>query len=493
MILRAAFDLHEAAHTLNVSPATVRNWIRLRKVGKLTSRANKTLAADGKKWASGSYTTPVDAAENAVKAYVTRADMRIADPCCGDGVFLLAAARRLAQIGSKRPLEQLWGVDKNKNAVREARLRLLLSGEGRPSLFCGDALLDKRLPEGTFDLVITNPPWGAHLTDLESLRSVYPHIHSKESFSFFLEKGLRLLHRGGVLSFLLPEAALHVKAHSDIRRILLNSSSVLGVKKLGRIFPGVFTEVVRLDVQKKCPRPVVATPDFAIHAGAGRQERALLNKMHDVPRVLLKDNAEWALGIVTGDNACHLRTRKRQGWEAVVRGSDVLRFSLRPARHYLRFKPENFQQTAPIHLYRAPEKLIYRFISKELVFAYDNAQTLTLNSANSVIPKIAGYPIGTVMALFNSTPYQFLFQKKFSSIKVLRSHLESLPLPLWPASVLSRLNGLATSLAKGRSPRKRLEIYLAIDRAIGSAFAWTLAERRTLEKAIPLNKRFLLI
>ena len=54
-----------------------------------------------------------------------------------------------------------------------------------------------------------------------------------------------------------------------------------------------------------------------------------------------------------------------------------------------------------------------------------------MNSANIVIPKIPDYPIKVIAALLNSSLYQFIFQKKFSSIKVLRSHIEQMPLPLW--------------------------------------------------------------
>ena len=79
--------------------------------------------------------------------------------------------------------------------------------------------------------------------------------------------------------------------------------------------------------------------------------------------------------------------------------------------------------------YRVREKLVYRFISKNLVFAYDDKQSLTLNSANILIPKMKDYPIKVIAAFFNSSLYQFVFQKKFSTIKVLRSHLEQLPLP----------------------------------------------------------------
>jgi N-6 DNA methylase len=52
-----------------------------------------------------------------------------------------------------------------------------------------------------------------------------------------------------------------------------------------------------------------------------------------------------------------------------------------------------------------------------------------LNSANIVIPKI-DYPIKVILALFNSELYQIVFQNKFKSIKVLKQHIQQLPLPI---------------------------------------------------------------
>jgi hypothetical protein len=52
-----------------------------------------------------------------------------------------------------------------------------------------------------------------------------------------------------------------------------------------------------------------------------------------------------------------------------------------------------------------------------------------LNSANILIPKI-DYSIKVILALFNSELYKQIFQKKFNSIKVLKSHIQELPLPI---------------------------------------------------------------
>jgi len=84
---------------------------------------------------------------------------------------------------------------------------------------------------------------------------------------------------------------------------------------------------------------------------------------------------------------------------------------------------------APLDRYKANPKLIYKFISKKLVFSLDTEGVFTLNSANIIVPKI-DYPIKVIAALFNSKLYQQIFQKKFNSIKVLKSHIQELPLPI---------------------------------------------------------------
>ena len=72
---------------------------------------------------------------------------------------------------------------------------------------------------------------------------------------------------------------------------------------------------------------------------------------------------------------------------------------------------------------------MYRFISNQLVVAYDDRQMLSLNSCNIVIPKIDGMQIKYILAILNSSVSQFVYQKEFHSIKVLRAHMEHIPIP----------------------------------------------------------------
>ena len=143
-----------------------------------------------------------------------------------------------------------------------------------------------------------------------------------------------------------------------------------------------------------------------------------------------------------------------------TKGKDIKKFILNKPSSYIQFQPEKFQQVAPEKKYRVKEKLIYKFISKNLIFAYDNYKRLTLNSANILIPEIPDYPIKVIAGLFNSSLYQFLFQKKFSSIKILRSHIEVLPLPLWDKKTFSKIIKLVDEVIQNQNKFQELDNYI---------------------------------
>ena len=123
-------------------------------------------------------------------------------------------------------------------------------------------------------------------------------------------------------------------------------------------------------------------------------------------------------------------TEKRDDNEIILKGSDIQRYGMTPSGNYIRFVPESFQQVASIEMYRAKEKLLYRFISEVPVFTYDDQQTLSLNSCNIVIPEIDGLGMKYVLAILNSSVAAYFVTKKFNSIKLLRSHIEQIPIPI---------------------------------------------------------------
>ena len=114
----------------------------------------------------GAWYTPTWLAEHLVSRVVTQ-PATVADPACGGGVFLLAAADRLAALGAT-PEDVvgalLWGadVDEVAVAVAEAELWLWSAGRGSPvvagdRLAVGDTLSDCPIP--AVDVIVGNPPF----------------------------------------------------------------------------------------------------------------------------------------------------------------------------------------------------------------------------------------------------------------------------------------------------------------------------------------------
>lgn len=424
----------------------------------------QSLLVEGKKSQSGSYYTPSNLVDEIIKEHVKK-DSKVLDPCCGTGQFLLAFSDIIENPSN------IYGVDIDEIAVRIARLNLLIKFKNKdfaPNIVCKNTLFevgnydlfslnDENIRD--FDVIATNPPWGVHFSkeDIERLRKNYPAITSFESFSYFLKKSIDLLRENGIISFILPESILNVKTHKDIREIILKNSQIKKIVYLDRVFKNVFTPVIRIDIQKDEKKQSsiqiqkgtetynieqtrwLKNQDYVFDIHSSGYDEKIIDKIYSVNHTTLEQKADWALGIVTGNNKGFITNELKDGSEPIFKGKDVERFFLSEPSSYIKFTPEKFQQVAPTEKYRAKEKLIYRFISKYLVFAYDNEQKLTLNSANIVIPKIDNYPIKVIAALFNSSLYQFIFQKKFSSIKVLRNHIEQMPLPLWDKKTFSEI------------------------------------------------------
>jgi hypothetical protein len=151
---------------------------------------------------------------------------------------------------------------------------------------------------------------------------------------------------------------------------------------------------------------------------------------------------------VTGNNAKMLRDDQITEYEPVLRGKDISPFKISSAEKYLKFDRKSFQQCADESYFRAKEKLVYRFIADKFIIAYDDKQTLTLNSANILIPN-SSIPIKVVLAILQSKVIQFIFRVKFNSIKILRKHLESMPLFIFSNEANNEIEALVdTAISK---------------------------------------------
>jgi len=448
----------------------------------------QSIQREGDKSLSGSYYTPAPLIDDGFKE-LGPVQGRFLDPCCGTGRILL----RAIHAGVDSP-QQIVGIEKDEIPWRIARLNLMLAFPAEdfsPSIYHGDALCE--IANGTkfcdtnellnsFAVIATNPPWGACQNKFNAARlpELFPQIQSGESFSLFASKCLDFANNGGRVMLFLPDSFLNIKFHNDIRKMLLDVTDIISIARLGRCFKGVFTHVIRLIVEKRAPqkseiqviketgerhlvdrRRFESNPDFAFDICANNQEIELIDFLYQQKHTTLKGHADWALGIVTGNNEKYLLDQPVEGSEPIFRGSDIEPYRIGLPRRFIRFQPGLFQQTAPEIKYRAKEKLIYKFISNRLEFAYDPNGSLTLNSANILIPSLPGISAKALLGVLNSSIILFVYKKRFNTHKVLRGNLEALPIPVFSTESVSRIERLVNRAISGQPVQNEIDLFIA--------------------------------
>ena len=464
----------------------------------------------GNRKATGSYYTPTKVVKELISRLNFHKSQKILDPCCGTGNFLI-------QLPENIPFDSVYGNDIDTVSVKIARLNMALKyNVPITSIYEHITKLNylTQYAITDFEYIIGNPPWGFEFSEEEKskLRAVFQSTSGKniESYDVFIEQALHHLSDNGHLAFVLPEAILNVKAHTDIRNIILKNCSIKNLEFLGNAFDGVQCPCIILDLQyTHSPLSTLGmnvttgTENFTINTvrkvtseyfsfTTTDEEYNVLNKIWNMKNAShLLDHADFALGIVTGNNKEYISDKKTEKNEMVLRGADINKYHINPTNNYIIFQPENFQQAAPAQMYRAKEKLLYRFISNQLVFAYDNKQTLSLNSCNIVIPKIPGIKIKYVLAVLNSRVAQFIYKKEFHSVKVLRSHIERIPIPVADEDTQNRIIKITDRLIAGLDLEETEMIYDELDLLVSNMFNLNSSEIKVVKKAVDGENKFL--
>lgn len=423
----------------------------------------------GDRKSKGTYYTPTDVVKKLVKTVFENSDCvnkSVLDPCCGTGNFIL-------QLPNSFVAENIYASDIDLMSVLIARINFANKfGVTDKNLIYKNVYqcdyLDNTKSQ-KYDFIIGNPPWGVDFSvdKKQDLRKKYKSAHGAnvESYDVVVEQALSELKMNGVLAFVLPEAFLNVKAHKPIRQHLMSGNSIISLEYLGDVFDGVQCPSIIIQIlHNKKPFSTygmsvkVKYKNFRIQTErkitaecfsflTDDKQYLILEKISSNPNMTsLKNNADFALGIVTGDNSRYISSEKNESNEPVLKGSDIAKYKYYNPKNFISFEPENFQQVAPTKMYRADEKLFYKFISNKLVFAYDNKQTLSLNSCNILIPKLKGLSIKYIMAVLNSSVAQFFFLKQFNSVKVLKSHIEQIPIPIVEKAIQKEIETLVDKI-----------------------------------------------
>ncbi len=234
-------------------------------------------------------------------------NLKIIDPACGSGAFLIEALHylisehkeiddKISELENKTIrffdtdksiLEKnIYGVDINEESVEIAKLSLWLNTAKKErklsdlsgNIKCGNSLIDNKeiagekafdwnleFPEimqnGGFDIIIGNPPWvsligkhGHNTVDEITQKWLINHFGSNtylpNLFEIFIIRSLSLLKENGFFSFIVPDRFGYNASFNYLReRVLQNYKLVEVIYKWD--FPGIITDTMTFVIQNR--------------------------------------------------------------------------------------------------------------------------------------------------------------------------------------------------------------------------------------------------
>lgn len=233
--------------------------------------------------------------------------IRVLDPACGSGSFLIKAFDVLNEFYSKKEgdhaqtqldldtglpfkqkekvlLNNIFGVDLDARAVEIAQLNLLLKIAEKKqrlpllqkNIKCGNSLIDDEkvagdkafkwehgfkqiMDEGGFDVVIGNPPYVRIQTldkkDVEFFNTKYKSAEkgNYDIYVLFVERALSLLKEGGYIGLILPHKFFTSKYGEPLRKLISEGKYLHEIVHFGdqQVFEGATTYTCLLFLRKK--------------------------------------------------------------------------------------------------------------------------------------------------------------------------------------------------------------------------------------------------
>jgi len=201
----------------------------------------------------GQFFTPRNVVKMCVDVLAPKPGEKIIDPACGSGGFLVEI---YSSLGIKNYL-RIFGIDKEPDLVKISKAYMAMIGDGHANIFNLDSLYPESWPQETkkilcddsFDVVLTNPPFGAKIfiDDKKILKNFelgYKWLSNENGWYrnkdlqkqvpqiLFIERCIQLLKQNGRMAIVLPDGLFGNSSDRYVWEYIKSKTQIIGIVSL---------------------------------------------------------------------------------------------------------------------------------------------------------------------------------------------------------------------------------------------------------------------
>lgn len=317
-----------------------------------------------------------------------------------------------------------------------------------------------------FDVVIGNPPYILiqNIPGLiESIKKKYMEYKSAQYkidlYHLFIEKGIDLLSKTGVISYITPNTFIKNKHNNQLREVIYNNCHLeIVVLFYSQVFENVsvdnlvfvFTKErknnnskifeIRKSINdiseyhKVFDESRIQPPDYVLNFDLNDEKSLIIEKI-EANSYPLNHFGRAYFGIQTYDRKLYVSNRKEsESWKPVIDGGNVFRYYITKNVDFVHFAPSSIKSGGNPEVYQK-NRLVVRQIGKYPEGAYCPKGLYTLNTIYNIFLNNKEISLQFLLAQINSpiTKFHWLaqnFDNKETFPKIKKAPLESIPIKI---------------------------------------------------------------
>ena len=355
--------------------------------------------------------------------------------------------------------------------------------------------------KGGFDIIVGNPPY-VQLSKDKTVSNEYKQYLKKKYgtsggrlnlFVFMIHKSVELLKEKGVLSFIIPNTILTQDYYKDTRKMILENNKLnIIVDYQDMPFEHAVVENVTLMFTKTMP---LDSDEIKVLKGTTKA----IQLFKRIPALKFKKNDNYAFSInsndlieklvedavplntlcninqaiaLKGDKTLSCKKEYKEGYLKLLDGKNNNKYGINWTGVYLDYNIDRIHSCKRRDIFECSEKLLFRRVSSELIFTYDDSQYYALNTLVVVTKRESCQcDFKYLIAILNSKLMNYIYTNQYKSTKKVFSEIQArsvgkLPVKIKDVPELVTLANQAINIKKENYSANIDEILRRIDNIV---------------------------